>query len=164
MASIRCNCLYRKMLHLRTLYLPLHIFQKMVAVPVPVFFINKIVISIQIELIHPKYHRNVFRLPLFFIGIAIAHAELRVPLLSQSRYARILSEAGIPAVRHPHHIHLPPSRITYICPHLPLSAAAAFHNRSNSMWITQASTTAIVTAATICTTFSCCGSQSLTTR
>ena len=98
MASIRCNCLYRKMLHLRTLYLPLHIFQKMVAVPVPVFFINKIVISIQIELIHPKYHRNVFRLPLFFIGIAIAHAELRVPLLSQSRYARILSEAGIPAV------------------------------------------------------------------
>lgn len=107
MASIRCNCLYRKMLHLRTLYLPLHIFQKMVAVPVPVFFINKIVISIQIELIHPKYHRNVFRLPLFFIGIAIAHAELRVPLLSQSRYARILSEAGIPAVRHAHHIHLP---------------------------------------------------------
>lgn len=109
MASIRCNCLYRKMLHLRALHFLLQLFQKMIAVPVPVFFINKIVISIQIELIHPKYHRNVFRLTLFFIGIAIAHAELRVPLLLQYRYTRILFEAGIPAVRHAHHIHRPSS-------------------------------------------------------
>ena len=81
----------------------------MVAVPVPIFLIYEICVAIKIELIHSEYYRKILWLPLFFIGIAIAHAELRVPLLSQSRYARILSEAGIPAVRHAHHIHLPSS-------------------------------------------------------
>ena len=81
----------------------------MIAIHIPIRLIHKILITIKIELIHSEYYRKILWLPLFFIGIAIAHAELRVPLLSQSRYARILSEAGIPAVRHAHHIHLPSS-------------------------------------------------------
>ena len=86
-----------------------HVFNKHVGGLFRIQAVGSVILSVEVPLVQPENHRYIFGLPLFFIGIAIAHAELRVPLLSQSRYARILSEAGIPAVRHAHHIHLPSS-------------------------------------------------------
>ena len=51
------------------------LFDKMVRIPVPVFFIYTFLISVEIPLVHAKYDQPVFRLPLFFIGTTIFHVE-----------------------------------------------------------------------------------------
>lgn len=43
---------------------------------IPIFFVNKICVTVKIKLIHSKYDREIFWLPLFFIGIAVFHAHL----------------------------------------------------------------------------------------
>lgn len=45
----------------------------MIVIHIPIRFIHKILIIIKIELIHSEYNRQIFWLPLFFIGITIYH-------------------------------------------------------------------------------------------
>ena len=47
----------------------------MILIPVPILPVHSVLIPVQVELIHPKYHRNVLRLPQFLVGILIAHAQ-----------------------------------------------------------------------------------------
>ena len=42
---------------------------------VPVSLINPAFITVKIELIHPEYDLNIFRLPLFLIRISVFHSE-----------------------------------------------------------------------------------------
>lgn len=44
--------------------------------PVPVAVIDPLFTAVEIELIHPERDRNVFRLPLFFIGVHVLHPDV----------------------------------------------------------------------------------------
>lgn len=48
----------------------------MIAIPLPILFIHKIIVTIKIDLIHFEYDRKILWLPLFFIGITICHTYL----------------------------------------------------------------------------------------
>ena len=41
----------------------------------PVFFINTVIFSVKIKLIHAEGNRNIFWLPLFLVGILIYHSQ-----------------------------------------------------------------------------------------
>ena len=43
---------------------------------VPIFSENTVILFIEIQLIHSEHHRNILRLPLFFIGILIDHPQI----------------------------------------------------------------------------------------
>ena len=51
-------------------------FHKMNLIAVPVFLIDSVLLPVKIQLEHSEHDRNIFRLPLLFIGIAVFHANL----------------------------------------------------------------------------------------
>lgn len=61
-------------------------------VHIPVFLIDPVFLPVKIQLIHPKYHRLIFGLPLLLVRITIFHSDLShnaaasriVPIISQS--------------------------------------------------------------------------------
>lgn len=42
-------------------------FQKMNSGIIPIFFIDPVIVSVKIQLIHSEYYQKILRLPLFFV-------------------------------------------------------------------------------------------------
>lgn len=61
------------LLHACDVFLWLRFYE--MGVSVPVFSINPVFASVEIELVHPESDHEVFRLPQFLVGVPVFHAD-----------------------------------------------------------------------------------------